>query len=247
MKDINEKYQKLLREIAATAFAKEKLLEDVDAIEKATKEIVEKEKKAAAARKEGTGGLFPAGMFVQTPRLKRFVEKRTASVAAKLEGKSKGYVPTAGFGGQRPPPDFLTKPMREAMDADKDGRLTKDELAAGVKRFFADNDKDKTGSLDEKRTAEGINKIFPKLPGPAGAAPAVEGFGPGNFLAGLIVQRVDADKDGKMTADEAVAVVEELFKQVDKEKKGSIDEKQLGDGFRLLFPPPPGVAQPPKP
>ena len=65
--------------------------------------IREKEAKAVAARREpppGFGG--PGGLGPQPPDLKTFAEKRTASVAAQLAGKSKGYVPQPfGFG---PPP-----------------------------------------------------------------------------------------------------------------------------------------------
>src|SRR5262249_6048748 len=103
IKEVNEQYQKLLKELAATCFAKEKLLKEIDAIEQATKEIIAKEKKAASARKEGPVGFGPGpGGMGRTPDLRRFVEKRTESVAAQVAGKSKGYVP-AGFGpGGRP-------------------------------------------------------------------------------------------------------------------------------------------------
>src|SRR5437868_14872695 len=62
VKSVNEKYQKVLKDLAATAFSKEKLLADVDTIEKATKEVKAKDAKAAAARNEGGGfGFGPTG------------------------------------------------------------------------------------------------------------------------------------------------------------------------------------------
>src|SRR5262249_20419541 len=56
---------------------------------------------ATDARKEPAGGFGPpGGAAPQAPDLKTFVEKRTASVAAQLAAKSKGYVPAGfGFGG----------------------------------------------------------------------------------------------------------------------------------------------------
>src|SRR5262249_4336927 len=51
IKDINDKYQKILKDLAATCFTKEKLLADIDAIDKATKDSLAREKKAVAARK----------------------------------------------------------------------------------------------------------------------------------------------------------------------------------------------------
>src|SRR5262249_57298757 len=77
IKGVNEKYQKVLKELATTSFTKEKLLKDVDAIEKTTKDIREKETKAAAARKEGPGGFgfVPpgGGMFGRSADLKTVV------------------------------------------------------------------------------------------------------------------------------------------------------------------------------
>ncbi len=83
IKEVSEKYQQVLKELAANCFTKERLLKDVAAIEQTTKELVAKEKKAVEARKEGAGGFGPGGgMFARSPDLQAFVEKRTASVAA---------------------------------------------------------------------------------------------------------------------------------------------------------------------
>jgi putative membrane-bound dehydrogenase-like protein len=103
IKEVNEKYQKLLKELATTIFAKEKLLKELEAIDKATKGTRDKEAKAVAARRDpppGFGG--PGGMAPQPPEPKTFIEQRTKSVADQLAGKSKGYIPQQfGFG---PPP-----------------------------------------------------------------------------------------------------------------------------------------------
>ena len=88
--EVNEKYQTLLKELSATAFTKEQLLEDAEAIEQATREIRAKETKAVAARGEpppGFGG--PAGPGPRPPDLKTFVEKMSS---AKVTRHSK-YTP----------------------------------------------------------------------------------------------------------------------------------------------------------
>lgn len=67
------------------------------------------------------------------------------------------------------------------------------------------------------------------------------GFSMGGFLAPAIVQRADSDKDGKVTEEEWLAAAKELFKEMDKDKKGTLDEKQIAEGInRLLRPRGPG-------
>ncbi|QVL31104.1 CotH kinase family protein [Telmatocola sphagniphila] len=126
VKEINEKYQALLKEFAKTIFNKETLLKELESVEKTTAGLIAKEKKAAEARKE-TGGGFggpggpggfgpggggpggPGGGFGRGPggpggpgggltkSLKEFFELRTVAVSDQINGKSKGYVPQ-GFG-----------------------------------------------------------------------------------------------------------------------------------------------------
>src|SRR5262249_32886240 len=49
IKAVNEKYQSLLKELTATVFTKERLLQEAETIETLTKEVREKEAKAVAA------------------------------------------------------------------------------------------------------------------------------------------------------------------------------------------------------
>jgi hypothetical protein len=64
------------------------------------------------------------------------------------------------------------------------------------------------------------------------------------FMAGPILRRADKDKDGKVTLDELIAAAEALFKEADRNKNGTLDEKELTDGINLLFAPPRGFGQP---
>ncbi|QDU23204.1 CotH kinase family protein [Urbifossiella limnaea] len=101
---VGERYRALLRDLAGTAFAKERLLKELDAAEAALKEPLARDAAAARARKEGdtTAGLQL--MYGKPPNLREFVGRRTASVAAQLAGTSAGYVPAGGFGPFGPPP-----------------------------------------------------------------------------------------------------------------------------------------------
>jgi putative membrane-bound dehydrogenase-like protein len=94
IKEVGEKYRKLLGELSEKSFTRAQLTKEIEAIEKATKEPLAKEKKAAEARKDPPAGFGPpGGAGPQPPDLKMFAEKRTASVANQLAGKSTGYVP----------------------------------------------------------------------------------------------------------------------------------------------------------
>ena len=103
MKEINARYQTLLKELASTAFSRQRLLAQIDAIESVTTPRLAREKRATEARQEGAGrpgyGFAPgSGLFGQGPSLRTFVEKRVASVVAQLAGERKGYVPRGAFG-----------------------------------------------------------------------------------------------------------------------------------------------------
>jgi putative membrane-bound dehydrogenase-like protein len=109
IKDVRDKYHAILKDLTATCFTKERLLKEVAAIEKVTKEPLAREAKAAAARRKGGFGP-PPGMFGRPPDLRTFVEKRTASVAAQLAGKSKGYAPRFAFAPAPGPGPRATAP-----------------------------------------------------------------------------------------------------------------------------------------
>ncbi len=75
MKEVSEKYQKLLKELSEKVFTKDRLTKDIEAVEKATKESLAKEKKAAEARKERPARIGPPGVAApQAPDLKTFAE-----------------------------------------------------------------------------------------------------------------------------------------------------------------------------
>lgn len=102
--EIAATYQKLLKELAAGPFAKERLQTKLARFEETSRGPRERDTQAAAKRQEGPGpGGFGGGMFGAPPELPAFIETRTASVAAQLAGTSKGFVPQGfgpfGFGG----------------------------------------------------------------------------------------------------------------------------------------------------
>jgi enterochelin esterase-like enzyme len=64
----------------------------------------------------------------------------------------------------------------------------------------------------------------------------IPGPRPGAVLAAEIMKRADADKDGKVTLDEFVSAARQLFKEIDQDNKGTLDEKQLAEALNRLMP-----------
>ncbi len=64
---------------------------------------------------------------------------------------------------------------------------------------------------------------------------SVQGPRPGTVLAGTIMKRADADKNGIVSREEFLAAAEALYKDLD---TGKLDEKQLAAGLNRLMPAP---------
>src|SRR5262245_33097294 len=57
-------------------------------------------------------------------------------------------------------------------------------------------------------------------------------------LAGALVKRADANKDGKVSREEFMTAAEAIFQELDKDKTGKVDEKQLAEALGRLLPAP---------
>ena len=91
-----------------------------------------------------------------------------------------------------------------AMDANKDGKLSKEELPERMQSMMARGDKNEDGVLDkEEIMASARERSGNGVGGFGGGRPGV-GFGAGGgpeFVAQLL-ERADANKDGKLSMDE---------------------------------------------
>lgn len=117
-------------------------------------------------------------------------------------GPGRGDGPGAGPGGRGPA--FLIA----TFDTDKDGNITKEEIAAGVAAKTKAFDKDGDGvlSLEEYKAlwTDGMNEMI------------VRSF-----------QRFDSDGDAKVTVEEYSMPVDHLVARLDQNGDGTIDKAEL--------------------
>jgi spore coat protein H len=154
--------------------------------------------KAISAGGQGGGGPpfgAPGGGFGQAMKpIKTFVTVRAKSVNDQLAGKSEGATlsrsgpggPPGGRGGAGGPPGrggpggfgpgiFLAQAFMTALDADKDGAVTRAEFTQGFLKWFNSWNTDHSGALTEVQLRAGINQDLSPFRG--GPPPGFE-FGP---------------------------------------------------------------------
>ena len=230
-------YKGHIDRLLKTTFTNERFLRDVTAINAVLGPYREVER-AAVLRRGDNWSLWGMALALnRAPEPIAFVAKRIESVNAQLAGKSTGTLVKMRFGGPNmASPDQLVRPVLTAADKDKNGKLSRDEVAAGVRALFKACDRPGKGVLDQRSLQTGLARLLPR-PLSAGAIPA--------GLSRAIVERA-GDKDGKVSEKSLLAAAENLFVETDKDRSGTLDEKELTAAARLLLPPgfglPPPVA-----
>ncbi len=115
------------------------------------------------------------------------------------------------------PEEFLKR-----FDKNRDGVLSKDELPPGLARNFDRYDRNNDGKLDLKEIGqmlESAHRLF-------AAKPAVDEAAVERRVS-QILERMDANKDGKISKDEARGPIAENFDRIDTNKDGFIDKAEL--------------------
>ena len=164
-------------------------------------------------------------------------ERKPAREAAKKGGGGRGGFGPGGPGGGRGfgPGPMLAGPLLDALDSDKDGKLSEAELVAGAKLFAADAGT--KGTVTEKQLAAAINRAMPRPPG----LDELPGGGPGGFVAAELIEKYDADKNGKLSETELTAAARKAFADADKKKAGKLDESEVEGVVAAVVPGPPGM------
>jgi len=89
-----------------------------------------------------------------------------------------GAQPGGGRGGFGPG-RFIGPGLFAAADQNKDGTVTREELKSTFEKWFADWDKEKSGSLDEGKLRDGLNAALPRPQFGGGPGGPGGGRGPG--------------------------------------------------------------------
>lgn len=128
-----------------------------------------------------------------------------------------------GGGGGGGGGDAMVERMM-AMDADKDGKLSKAEIPERLQPTLERGDKNQDGFLDREEI-QAIARERSGQPGPGGQGPR-----PGDFI-NQMMERTDANKDGKLTGEEVPPFLREQMATMDTNKDESLDKAELEAGM----------------
>ncbi|NIJ30484.1 hypothetical protein FHT00_002447 [Sphingomonas insulae] len=112
----------------------------------------------------------------------------------------------------QPPATFVVEPVGMALagfDADGDGRTSRSEMEAGIRRSFAGVDATRSGSIGYIAFADWAERWL----------------GDRNALPSPF--EVDADGDDRITLAELQAAFARIFARLDIDKDGSLSRKEL--------------------
>ena len=140
--------------------------------------------------------------FVTADELKAFGDKMHAEWAKKHGDKA-----DAGKAEkmQRKHGDFSQR-ILDRVDADKDGKISKAEADAEGAKLFAKLDDNSNGKIEENEMPQRHWARF----------------------GGKMFDRIDADKDGKVTKAEFEAAGAAMFQRMDKNGDGIIEKDEMG-------------------
>jgi Ca2+-binding EF-hand superfamily protein len=164
-------------------------------------------------------------------------------IFGRLDRNSDGFISADELPEQLPP---AIATMIKNADADKDGKISKEELGAAVKKIGEGG-----GKVKAKRPGKGPGKGEPPAEG-KGAPPAGDAKKPGEPEKGpppkgkgekgikgdkgaargeAIFARLDTDKDGKISKDEAKGPLADRFAEIDADKDGFLTKQEIARGM----------------
>jgi hypothetical protein len=248
LEEFDSLYCQHLKELAEAQFGPEgAAVKSLATLREAIAASLEKEKRQEASKPKPPGPGFPS--FGAGPSLDEFMSKRLDSIRSQLAGTSKGFEPRAAFGPPGSgfgPGMFLAQPLRNAVDDNKDGKLTLAELSVGAQTLFTlTGEEEPPEFLTDKTFAIALQKALPPPPRFPGAGdpppPPPPGEGPIRFLSDPVFRKADADGDGKVALEEMLRVLGDVFAKADADKSNDLNEKEVSKAFQLVYPAPGGT------
>ena len=193
------------------------------------------------------------------PSRSLFWVQRVHRMVGGLRPGKPGATPGGPGGPGGPPPGFgpgmfLAPQVLEFADANADGSLSVEEAAKAADKFIREADAEKKGSIDGTGLGRAINRRLGPPPGfgpggppggdpggPPGDGPGGPGgFGPGTFLGPRILEAADANKDGRLSPEEAGQAAERFVREADTKKRGSITKTPSATAINQRMGPAPG-------
>jgi Ca2+-binding EF-hand superfamily protein len=111
----------------------------------------------------------------------------------------------------------------QAMDANHDGKVSRDEHAAAARKMFTTMDANKDG----KATAAEMDAAHEKVTGQKAKK--------GDMTSAEKIKVIDTDADGVLTAEEHAAGSRTMFDAMDTDKDGALTEAELSAGHAKML------------
>ena len=112
----------------------------------------------------------------------------------------------------------------QAMDANHDGKVSRDEHAAAAKKMFVTMDANKNGKV----TAAEMDAAHEKVTGQKAKT--------GDLTSAEKIKVIDKDADGVLTAEEHAAGSRTMFDTMDADKDGVLTEAEMSAAHAKMLP-----------
>lgn len=126
----------------------------------------------------------------------------------------------------RPPMAFDAAAMLQRLDANSDGKLARDELPERIRPAFERIDANGDGSVDQEEFNRFAQSMRERLPGAQPGAPGAGRPRPEFAIGAMVLKALDADSNGRLSADEISAAAKVLAK-FDANGDGQLDREEL--------------------
>jgi hypothetical protein len=180
-------------------------------------------KATSAANRVGHPTTRPVdGMGLTTPELWPFIEKRAEWIRMQLDGTARGFKPEFSNPKcvleQWAPVVVAGVTIMDGADQDGDRRLTDPEVKEAIGKLFAAANLPAESSMDVVMVTGVIEKIIPE---------ELNRRVPAKAWGEWVMSVADANRDGRVTAVEMVAVYERYQREGDFDRDGRMDLREL--------------------